>query len=64
MADLTGLVGRCLPEAVDADVAFDTLHAMLSSAMQRAFADPTGERADDIEQAVTELVVRAFVKRP
>ncbi len=50
-------------EPVDADVAFDTFHSMLSGAMQHAFADQAGERVDVIEQAVTELVVRAFVKR-
>jgi len=50
-------------EPVDTEVAFDTLHAMLSGAMQRAFADRACERADDIERAVTELIVRAFVSR-
>lgn len=50
-------------EPVDAEIAFDTFHSMLSGAMERAFADRTCERVDDIEEAVTEIIVRAFVKR-
>ena len=50
-------------ESVDPEIAFDTFHSMLSGAMERAFADRTGARVDDIELGITQLIVRAFVKQ-
>ena len=48
---------------VDAKIAFEMFHSVLSGAMKNACAGQTDERFAEIEAAVADTVVRAFVKR-
>ncbi len=50
-------------EHMDPAIAMELFETILSGAMQRAFAPGNGDKADQIAQAVEEIVVRAFVKR-
>ena len=49
-------------EPMDPQAAFELFQAMLKDSMQRAFGDSDCERVEEIEDALTKVVVRAFVK--
>ncbi len=49
-------------EPMDPQAAFELFQAMLKDSMQRAFGDTDCERVDEIEDALSKVVIRAFVK--
>ena len=49
-------------EPMDPQAAFELFQAMLKDSMQRAFGDTDCERVDEIEDVLSKVVIRAFVK--
>ena len=48
---------------VEPEIAFELFRSILTGAMKNACVGQTDERIDEIEAAVANTVVRAFVKR-
>ncbi len=49
-------------EPMDPQAAYELFHAMLKDSMHRSFGDADCERVDEIEDALSKVVIRAFVK--
>ena len=47
---------------IEPEIAGDLFHSILSGAMKSACADGSAERFDEVEAAVADVIVRAFVK--
>ena len=57
-----GAIEKGEMEPMDPQAAFELFQAMLKDSMQRAFGDSDCERVEEIEDALTKVVTRAFVK--